>query len=104
MKHMISHDLDLATARKVTDHAFAEYKARYAQYNPDLRWANDRRADLGFHAMGMNVTGSIDVAEKQIAVDLDVPFLLRPFRTKALEVIEREVNRWIAKAKAGEVV
>jgi hypothetical protein len=103
MKHAIKHDLDVPTAKKVAERAFAEYQARFAQYDPQMRWADDRRAEIGFHAMGMNVRGSMEVEPQQIDVDLDVPFLLRPFRSKALEVIEREVNRWIGKAKAGEI-
>lgn len=103
MKHVIAHDLDVPTAKKVTDRAFSEYKARYAQYNPELRWANDRRAEISFHAMGVKLDGAMEVAEKEIALELDVPFLLRPFRKKAIEVIEREVQVWIGKARAGEI-
>ena len=47
MKHEITHDLDIPTAKKVTDKAFAEYSARYPQYQPTFQWANDRRADIG---------------------------------------------------------
>lgn len=103
MKHAIKHDLDVPTAKKVAEHAFAEYQARYAQYNPHMHWATDQRAEISFHAMGMDVRGSMEVAPSEIDVDLNVPFLLRPFRSKALDVIEREVNRWIGKAKAGEM-
>src|SRR5690242_5323796 len=103
MKHIIAHDLDIATARKVTDRAFAEYKARYGQYNPELRWANENRAEVSFQAMGVKLEGAMEVGPKDIALDLDVPFLLRPFRSKAIEVIEREVKLWIGKAKAGEI-
>ena len=38
-----------------------------------------------------------------IELDLDVPFLLRPFKSQALGVIETEIKAWIAKAKKGEV-
>ena len=103
MKHVIKHDLDVATAKKVAERAFAEYQARFAQYDPKMRWADERRAEIAFHAMGMNVRGSMEVAPSEIDVDLDVPFLLRPFRSKALNAIEREVNRWVGKAKAGEL-
>ena len=36
-------------------------------------------------------------------LELDVPLLLRPFRAKAIEVLEQEVRAWIEKAKRGEL-
>lgn len=103
MKHDIPHDLDVATAKKVTDKAFDAYKARFPDYSPNLTWADDRRADISFHAMGKTLKGAMHIAEKTITLELDVPFLMRPFQGKAVEVIEREVKTWIGKAKAGEI-
>lgn len=103
MKHEIAHSLDIPTAKKVTDRAFAEYSARYPQYHPTFAWATDRRADIGFNAKGIKLKGSMEVAEGKILMDLDVPFLLRPFKSVAIEVIEREVKVWIGKAQAGEI-
>lgn len=103
MKHVIPHNLDTATARKVTERAFEDYKARLSKYNPTMRWTTERRAEVGFHAMGMNLTGLFELGEKQITLDLDVPFLLRPFKNIAIETIDREVKHWITKAEAGEI-
>jgi hypothetical protein len=36
-------------------------------------------------------------------MSLDVPFLLRPFKGKALGVIEEEIRRWVAKGEAGDI-
>ena len=36
-------------------------------------------------------------------MELDVPFLLKPFKGKALGVIEEEIKKWMAKAEAGEL-
>jgi Putative polyhydroxyalkanoic acid system protein (PHA_gran_rgn) len=103
MKHTIEHDLDLATAKKVTDRAFAEYGTRYPAYEPSLRWLDDRRADVSFNAKGVRLSGAIALAEGSISLDLDVPFLFRPFQKKAVEVIDREVHVWIEKARAGQI-
>jgi hypothetical protein len=103
MKHTIEHDLEIDAARRVTDRAFAEYKSRYPAYEPTLRWADDRRADVSFNAKGIRLNGSMAIAERTIVLDLDVPFLLRPFQKKAVEVIDREVRRWMGKAQAGEL-
>jgi len=103
MNHVIAHDLDVPTAKKVIDRAFGEYQQRFAKYDPTFRWVTERRASIGFRAMATTLDGAIEVAEGKITVELDVPFLLRPFRKRAMEVIEREVNVWLAKAKAGQI-
>src|SRR5262245_31075473 len=103
MKHDIPHDLDLATAKKVTDRAFAAYAAEFADYKPTLNWANERKADISFNAKGIKLAGAMHISEKTITMELDVPFLLRPFQGKAISVIEREVKVWIGKAKRGEL-
>jgi len=103
MKHDIPHDLDVATAKKVTDRAFAAYAAEYPDYKPTLAWANDRKADISFSAKGIKLSGAMHISEKLITMELDVPFLLRVFQGKAISVIEREVKVWIAKAKRGEL-
>jgi hypothetical protein len=103
MKHVIQHDLDPATAKKVADRAFAEYSSRYPDYRPELSWVSDRRADVAFNAKGVKLNGAMEIDPGSIALELDVPFLFKPFQKKALEVIEREVRVWIGKAKSGEL-
>ena len=51
---------------------------------------------------GITLRGSLGLTPKAIEMDLDVPFLFRPFRSKALSLVEDEVNVWLAKGKAGE--
>ena len=103
MKHTIKHDLDVATAKKVTEKAFDTYKAKFAEYNPTFRWASDSKADVAFKAKGISIAGTFTVLPGQIDFDLDVPFLLRPFQSKAVEIVDREVQEWIQKAKNGQV-
>jgi hypothetical protein len=103
MKHEIPHTLDLATAKKVTDRAFSEYSARFPDYAPTLRWATERRAEIAFKAKGIRLEGAMEVAEKAISLELDVPFLFKPFQKMAVEVIEKEVKVWIEKAKSGQI-
>jgi hypothetical protein len=103
MKHVIPHDLDLPTAKRVVDRAFDEYKARFPEYKPSLTWVSDRRAEVSFNAKGIKLHGSMELEPNAIALELDVPFLFRPFQKVALEVIEREVRAWVAKARAGEL-
>jgi hypothetical protein len=76
---------------------------RYPDYKPTLVWASERRADITFNAKGLKLDGAMLIEVRAIALELDVPFLLRPFQKKAMEIIEREVQVWLAKARAGEI-
>jgi hypothetical protein len=103
MKQVIPHDLDLPTAKRVAEHAFEAYEARFPEYRPTFRWADERRAEVGFNAKGIQLDGTMCIEDKSIELDLDVPLLLRPFRKIALDVIEREVRAWLEKAKNGAI-
>ena len=103
MKHVIKHDLDQPTAKRAMDAAFDVYKTRFSDYNPQVAWQGDTRATISFRAKGVSIEGNIELHEREIHVELKVPFLLRPFTGKAVAVVEETVQEWVAKAKAGEV-
>ncbi len=103
MKHSVSHDLGKDLAKKATVAAFQAYKERFAKYNPTATWTADDHADISFNAKGMALKGSIDVRPSSIDIDMDVPLLLRPFKRVAEEVVEREIRKWVEKAKQGEL-
>lgn len=103
MKHEIRHDLSLELAKKAIDKAMEAYGERFKEYNPEFAWKNDTAARLGFKAKGVRVDGTIEIAGPNILVDLDVPFILRIFKGKAIDVIDREVKKWVEKARNGEL-
>lgn len=103
MKHRVAHDLGQEKARKVTEAAWKTYSQKFSKYAPTCTWKSDQRADIGFTSKGISLSGTIEVLDDGIDLELEVPFLLRPFKGKAIAVIEQEINHWIAKAKAGEV-
>lgn len=103
MKHSVPHDLGKDLAKKATLAAFAAYQERFAKYNPTASWTTDDRVQISFTAKGITLKGSLDVTPKSIDVDIDVPFLLRPFKSVAQDAVEREITRWVEKAKRGEV-
>ena len=103
MKHVIEHGLDAATAHKVTERAFAEYRARYPSYDPTLTWSSERAARIGMSAKGVKLGGSVTLRDGAIDVELEVPLLLRVFQKRAIEVIDREVRSWVERARAGEI-
>jgi hypothetical protein len=103
MKHVIQHGLDPQLARKATRKALESYQERFAQYDPKVHWASDDRADVSFAAKGVTLNGAIEVGADDIAIDLDVPFILKPFKKKATGVIDKEIRDWIGRAKRGEL-
>jgi hypothetical protein len=48
----------------------------------------------------MSLNGAVEVKDKSIDLELDVPFLLKPFQGQAISVIEGEIKEWLAKEKA----
>lgn len=103
MKHVIDHDLDQETARKATRKAFETYAEKFADYNPTANWTSDDRAEIGFKAKGMKLDGAVELKPNKIELELDVPMLLRPFKKKAMGVIDGEIREWIERAKKGEL-
>ncbi len=103
MKHEIHHGLSPDLAKKAVDKAMEAYSARFADYNPKFDWVSENKGRVGFKAKGVSVNGEIEIAGSKILVDLEVPFLLRVFRGKAIEVIDREVTAWVEKARNGEL-
>lgn len=103
MKHEIHHGLSPELAKKAVGKAMEAYSARFAEYNPQFDWVSESKGRVGFKAKGVTVSGDIEIAGPKILVDLEVPFLLRVFRGKAMEVIDREVKVWVEKARNGEI-
>ena len=103
MKHSVPHDLGRERAKQAAEAAFASYAARFAKYQPTANWTTPDRADISFTAKGITLKGVLEVLPSSIDMDLDVPFLLRPFKDRALGAVDREIGAWIDKAKRGEL-
>ena len=100
--HTVPHEVGRELAKRATVAAMSSYSDKYGAYSPKTTWTGDFTATVAFHVKGISLDGKIEVREKEIALALDVPFLLRPFRAKALKIIEREIGVWMDRAKAGE--
>jgi len=103
MNHSIPHDLGEDQAKRVTEKALAAYAERFSEYGPQVLWSDPKRAQVTFSVKGLSLSGVIQIQSRSIDIELEVPFMLRPFKGKALEVIERELSKWIEKAKAGKI-
>lgn len=103
MEHRIDHDLDLELARKAIHKAIESYTQRFAKYQPQAEWVSDDRVKIGFTAKGIKLAGDLRIEPRAVVVDFHVPLLLRPFKGKAIDVIEQEVNAWMQRAREGQV-
>jgi len=103
IKHTIHHGLELALAKRAIGEAMDAYSARFADYSPTFAWETDHIGRVAFHAKGVTVVGEIEIIGPNVTVDLEVPLILRLFRGKAMEVIDREVKAWCEKARNGEL-
>jgi hypothetical protein len=103
MKHSVTHDLGQDRAKQAAEAAMAAYAQKFAKYQPKTTWISPTRANISFNIKGMTLSGSIEVSARSIDLDLEVPFLLRPFKGQAVSVIEAEIREWIDKARAGSV-
>lgn len=103
MKHSVEHGLSRDEAKRVAEAAIKSYSERFSEFSPTCTWTSDYAAQIGFSVKGMSLSGGLEVGEAAIDLALEVPFLLRPFKGKALGVIEEEIRRWVDKSKAGEL-
>ena len=103
MKHSVPHDLGQERAKKAAEAALASYTQKFAKYRPSAQWLSANKAQISFSVKGMTLSGSMEIQPTTIDLDMDVPFLLRPFKNQALGVIEGEIREWIDKARAGSL-
>jgi hypothetical protein len=103
MEHRITHDLEPELARKAIRKAIEAYTARFSKYQAEANWNGDDNVRVGFTAKGMKLGGDLRLEPKALVIDFQVPLLLRPFKGKAVEVIEQEVKAWFQRARDGLV-
>lgn len=103
MRHEVTHGLGLELAKKAVRAATESYAVRFAKYSPKTVWESDSKAKVSFSVPGGNLDGSLEVKSDVVVFELDIPFLLRPFKSKAIDIVEGEIKIWVEKAKKGEL-
>jgi len=103
VKHKIQHTLGQEKASTVAKKALASYQERFSKYSPQANWKSEHDADITFSVKGLTLQGAVEIGASEILLELEVPFMLRPFKGKALGIIEEEIRKWIVKAEAGEL-
>jgi len=103
MEHAIKHGLTHDQAKAAVRSAIESYTQRLAKYSPQVAWEGDTKAKISFTAKGLHLHGGLRIEPDRYAVEFDIPLLLRPFKSKAIDKVESEAQTWIAKAKAGQL-
>lgn len=98
MNHEIPHQLSASEAIALAHRALDAYAKRFAKYAPEITWRSESEAEIAFTAKGIHLHGGLAVAADRFRLRLDVPLLLRPLQGRALQVIEREMQTWLAKS------
>lgn len=104
MQHIIKHELSPELAKKAANKAAEHYTEKWKKYDANVDWLTDTHAEITFHVKGVNVVGTVDMQPGEVVVDMQkVPLLLRPFKNMALDVVQKTMQKWIDKAKSGEL-
>jgi len=104
MKYVAKHGLsDRSRARTVVERAYEVYKVKLADHRPSLTWTSPDDAKLGFHVLGKTIEAGIRITDDEVRIEGDMPFLFRPFQGKVERVLGSEIEKWLTKARAGEI-
>ncbi len=103
MKHTVDHGLSKDIAKQATQKAFESYQQKLSDYDPQADWVEDDHAEVTFSVKGYTLEGTIELTDENIVLQLDIPMLLKPFKNKAVSVVEDEIDEWVEKARQGEL-
>ncbi|MCA9650216.1 MAG: polyhydroxyalkanoic acid system family protein [Myxococcales bacterium] len=104
MKYSVKHGLaDTSRVRLVVEKAYSAYEERLRDYRPSIDWTGDQQAKIGFTVMSQSVSAELEFDEQELRIDGKVPFLFRPFQGKIESVLGREMDKWLEKARNGEI-
>ncbi len=83
------HAVDLDALKAHAQRRLAHYAERYPHLGlaEHFRWVTDRSVS-GSYKGG---SGTLSVDEREIRVELDVPFFARPFRARIEDFVRREL-------------
>ena len=101
MRFEVAHDLDMEDARRMARKAVDEYVSRYAHYRAAVQWRDADHATLSLHARGVSLQGTLSLRPSSLVLEVEVPLLLRPFVSKAKQIIEQHVQQWVDRAHRG---
>lgn len=104
MKYSVQHGLpDRSRVRVVVEKAYVAYEERLSDYKPKIQWQSEDRATISFTVMSQTINASVELDDAELRIDGKVPFLFKPFEKKIEAVLGNEMNKWLEKARKGEI-
>ncbi|MEM7153551.1 MAG: polyhydroxyalkanoic acid system family protein [Myxococcota bacterium] len=104
MKYSVKHGLsERSQVRTVVEKAYLAYEERLADYKPSIQWGTDDKATIGFNVMSQALSAQVEFDDDELRIDGKVPFLFKPFQKKIEDVLGREMEKWLEKARNGEL-
>lgn len=94
MEHVICTGLSEGDSKKALNMAFETYANDYPQYKPHFKWKKEDLAEFGFAISSVRIAGFVLVIEDKLIVNMNVPFIARPFQGRAIAIIEEQVLAW----------
>ena len=104
MQHIIEHELSPELAKKAANKAAEYYTKKWEKYDAKTTWTSDTSAEITFRVKGVSVAATVDLGPGRAVIDMQkVPLLLRPFKNMALNTVQETLQKWITRAKNGEL-
>lgn len=99
MRQTVPHSLAPGEARELIERALETYRRHYPEHSIESEWGDVETARVGFHVTGRRIDGTIRICADCYEVDVDLPWILRPFGGRIAGAIEEELRRWVAHAE-----
>lgn len=99
LRHEVTHQ----QARQAIRTALEVYCRKFPQYAPTTTWLNENKARTSFRYKRFSLVAEVEILADRIEMGMDVPLMFWPFKGPAQALIENEIRKWLARAKAGEL-
>lgn len=98
VRRTLKHTLTDAEVKARADQAYAHYCDKYPQFSPKMIWSDDNSvATVTFTVLTLPIrsTWAFNPRPYVIDIEVQVPGLLVAWKDKAIEVIDRESEKWL---------
>ena len=98
MRIVRKHNVTQDAAKEWVETQLPDLLSRFGDSisNVQHTWRDDVM-DFSFRARGFAISGTLEVTDTELSLDMSVPFLARPFQGR----IEGEIDRWLDESLPG---
>ncbi len=96
MKVVKAHNMTREAARSKVDSEFSDLMTRFDETVSDVTYSwQDDLMTFSFHARGFDFKGTLNVTDAELAIDLDIPLMLRAFQGLVQERLEEGLDEFL---------